>query len=169
MGVDNFRDFFVDEPIIYATRDSKFYALNSSDLKQLVILGEQESPESWRIFLLKHNEFLFLIRNEHYFGENPENIDYVEIVDISDPINPILISEVKLPSSYAIDGHNLYSHGLITINNELYVFMQTEDNDYFLCSNCTDITQPDYWNTLIFLEKQGSIIMNSNGSILEKM
>ncbi|MGC9778973.1 MAG: hypothetical protein HZR80_06995 [Candidatus Heimdallarchaeota archaeon] len=143
MGEDNFRDFFVDEPIIYATRDSKFYALNSSDLKQLVILGEQESPESWRIFLLMHNEFLFLIRNEHYFGEDPEDIDYVEIVDISNPLNPILISEVKLPSSYTIDGHNLYSHGVISTNNKLYVFMQTDDNDYFLCINCTNIVQPE--------------------------
>ncbi len=143
MGVDDFRDFFVDEPIIYATRDSKFYALNSSDLKQLVILGEQESPESWREFLLKHNEYLFIIRREDHFGEIPEDASYLEIVDVNDLTNPILIGELELPSYYTTGAHDFHSHGMITINNKIYLFIHALYKDNFLCINCTNIAQPE--------------------------
>ena len=139
-----FRDFFVDEPILYATKEQTLYVLNNSGLQELTILGEQVSSESYRGFILKHNEYLVLMRREHYFGQSPEYINYLEIVDVSDVTNPVLISEVTLPTSYDISSSkSFHSRGVITIESKNYLFIHARLNNHFLCVNLTDISQPE--------------------------
>jgi len=142
MAEFTFRDFYVHEPYLFVEVDARLFILNSSGFQKLTILGEQQSPDSGREFLFKHNDYLFMIRREHYFGQTPEDIDYLEIIDVSDLTNPFLIGEVMLPSSYGITAHDFHSSGLITIGEQRYIFMHALYHDYFLTINCTTINTP---------------------------
>lgn len=151
-GYYNWQDFYIDEPIIYVTRDPKLYVLNSSSLQQLTILGEQESADSVRHFLLKHDNYLFLIRRE----EPGYDDSYLEIVDVGDPTNPALIGEVIFPSSYDIGSGSPDSFGLLTFEDERYLFIQEKWEDHFLCINCTIVTQPEILDFYHFPGEAGS-------------
>jgi len=140
-----FRDFFVDEPLIYTTRGSStLYVLNNSNFEELEIIGEQTSSEIYRGFLLKHNNYLVLFRSEDYFGQTPDHLYFLEFIDVSDITNPILTSEVQLPTYYDVAGpQDFHSRGVITIDNNPYLFIHAIFNDHFLCINISNIFQPE--------------------------
>jgi hypothetical protein len=146
------RDFFIDEPIIYVTKDPKLYAYNSSGFQELTTLGIQESPDSVRQFLLKQNDYLFMLRREEPNYDN----DFLEIVDVSDSKNPELVGEVLLPSFYDISAYGPESSGLITIEDQCFLLIQEDSEDHFLCINCTIANQPAVLDYYYFPGEAGS-------------
>lgn len=135
-GGYEFPYFYLEEPYLYLNyRDERFLVLNNSDFQQLDLLGDLEVKKSYRSFLAKYNDYLFLYRHL--------NEKSLEIIDVSDKNNPQLIAELQLPTGYEISAGDVYIHEFIEINNSLYFFIQDNDRTSFLVVNCTNIQQPE--------------------------
>ena len=86
-GGVRFPVFYLEEPILYTDYfEERFIILNNSNYQQLDLLGSyilMNEDLYWPI--TKYNNFLFRIRPEHHFGETPEYLYYLEIIDVGIP------------------------------------------------------------------------------------
>lgn len=136
---DSCPEFYLEEPILYVHWDMgvnhKFLVENISNFQELTILGIEDLTFNTRKFLLKHNDYLLTIKRD-------ESKDYIEFIDVSDPVNPKLKIELLVPSSYTISTINKHCLGLVSIDTGDYLFLQAEEESSYLCFNCSNMNSP---------------------------
>jgi len=136
-------EFFLDEPILYAhwtIGDYRLLVVNNSNYQELTTIGIETLSHEPRKLLLKHNDFILTLRSESHFEETPK--DFIEIIDVRDLVNPELISEVQLPTTYQIQTDSIHSLGLVTLNSCDYLFLHSEDESNYLCINISNVNVP---------------------------
>jgi len=140
-------DFYLEHGLLYTLFKSRLLVLNNTDPNQLVFVGEQDSSiasQTSREIIWKYNDYLLLLRREVHYGQTPEDIDYFEVIDVSNPTEPVLMSEMRFPSSYSFSYKDIHSRGIVTKENELYLILHCNDETDLLCINCTTLSQPAF-------------------------
>lgn len=136
--------FHLEEPFLYADYFSeRFIILNNSDYQQLDLLGHYVlKTEGLYWPITKYNNYLFRIRPEHHFGETPEYLYYLEIIDVDVAENPNFVTELLLYAGSPLSFDQFYTHEFMEFDNKLYLFLQEDERYNPFVVNCTNMQQP---------------------------